>query len=468
MRDEVLQDHLLQVSVLGVHLGQRLQRGQTLLRALADADQDPAREGDLQLARGPDRLQPSCRMLGRGARVDGLHQPLGDRLEHQSLGGAHLAQPRQVLAREHAEVGVREQAPFQRPLAGPDDVGGEVLVSVGAQALADLGVDLGQLAGQHEQLLDPAPGGAVEHLEHLLGAVEVRPVGGEGAVLAVAAAGPRQREREVAREGDAAAHALGPLSFSDAPARWRRRRARPHYAQAKVSRRPGPQVYLARHGRTAYNLEGRFQGQQAIPLDDVGRGQARELAERAVAYGFVALWCSPLLRARETAEIVGRRLGLELRDDERLMETDAGDWTNLSFEEVRAREPERFEQFISVDPGFSFPGGESFAEQDIRVAAAIEDVEQGPLPALVVCHGMVDPRGAHDPRRAWGREHQARRQRRAGPARPGGGRTGRPRRRSRDGRDLAPAQEGAAARPVESSPATSRNTPRDPALRASR
>lgn len=148
-------------------------------------------------------------------------------------------------------------------------------------------------------------------------------------------------------------------------------------------------MYLARHGRTAYNLEGRFQGQQAIPLDDVGRGQARELAERAVPYGFVALWCSPLLRARETAEIVGRRLGLELRDDERLMETDAGDWTNLSFEEVRAREPERFDRFISVDPDFSFPGGESFVEQDVRVAAAIADVEQGALPALVVCHGMV-------------------------------------------------------------------------------
>jgi broad specificity phosphatase PhoE len=150
-----------------------------------------------------------------------------------------------------------------------------------------------------------------------------------------------------------------------------------------------PQVYLARHGQTAYNFEGRFQGQQAIPLDDIGRSQARELAERAVPYGFAALWCSPLLRARETAEIVGERLGLELRDDARLMETDAGDWTDLSFADVQAREPERFQQFISVDPAFAFPGGESFAEQDVRVAAAIADVEVGALPALVVCHGMV-------------------------------------------------------------------------------
>jgi len=156
-----------------------------------------------------------------------------------------------------------------------------------------------------------------------------------------------------------------------------------------VSRRPGPQVYLARHGQTAYNLEGRFQGQQAIPLDGVGRDQARELAERAVSYGFVSLWSSPLLRARETATIVGERIGLEVREDDRLMETDAGDWTDLSFAEVQAREPERFEQFVTVDPTFSFPGGESFAEQDVRVAAAIGEVRPGPPPALVVCHGMV-------------------------------------------------------------------------------
>ncbi len=148
-------------------------------------------------------------------------------------------------------------------------------------------------------------------------------------------------------------------------------------------------VYLARHGRTAYNLEGRFQGQQAIPLDDVGRAQADELAQRAAAYGFRALWCSPLLRARETADVIAARIGLEPIEDARFMETDAGDWTDLSFAEVRASTPERFDAFAAADPSFAFPGGESFAEQDVRVAAALSDVEAGQLPALVVCHGMV-------------------------------------------------------------------------------
>jgi broad specificity phosphatase PhoE len=148
-------------------------------------------------------------------------------------------------------------------------------------------------------------------------------------------------------------------------------------------------VYLARHGQTAYNLEGRFQGHLPVPLDDTGREQAAELAERAAAYGFAELWCSPLLRARQTADIVAKRIGLVPREDARLVETDAGDWTDRSFADVHAEAPELFAAFLAGDPSFAFPGGESLAEQDERVAAALDDVEAGELPALVVCHGMV-------------------------------------------------------------------------------
>ena len=152
-------------------------------------------------------------------------------------------------------------------------------------------------------------------------------------------------------------------------------------------------VYLARHGQTAYNLERRFQGQMAVPLDDTGRLQAADLAERVSAGAsgipFVALWCSPLLRARETADIVASRIGLEPREDPRLMETDAGDWTDRLFSDVQAEDPDGFAGFIEGRPDFAFPGGESFAQQGVRVAAALADVEQGELPALVVCHGVV-------------------------------------------------------------------------------
>ncbi len=203
---EVLEDHLLDVPVLGVHRGERLERLHALRLGLADADENAAREGDPQLAGRADRLHAPRRMLGGRTGMHRLHQSLGDRLEHQSLRSGDLSQPRQILAWEHTEIGVRQQAPLERPLAGPDHVGGEVLVAVLGQLGGHLGVDLWLLARQHQQLLDLALGRPVEDLDHLLGRVQMGLVRGEGAVLAVAPAGPRQRQRQVAREGDAAPH----------------------------------------------------------------------------------------------------------------------------------------------------------------------------------------------------------------------------------------------------------------------
>jgi broad specificity phosphatase PhoE len=146
-------------------------------------------------------------------------------------------------------------------------------------------------------------------------------------------------------------------------------------------------LWLARHGETAYNAVRRFQGQSAVGLNDRGREQAHALAESAAGHGFASLWCSPLARARETGEIVAARLGLELLFDDRLMETDAGDWTNRMFDDVAAADPQRFAQFVAGDPSFAFPGGESFLQQQDRVVAAIGEIRaSGPLPALVVCH----------------------------------------------------------------------------------
>ena len=64
VRHEVLEDHLLDVAVLGLHLGECSQRIDALVGRLADADEDPARERDPQLARGADALQAQLRMLG--------------------------------------------------------------------------------------------------------------------------------------------------------------------------------------------------------------------------------------------------------------------------------------------------------------------------------------------------------------------------------------------------------------------
>jgi broad specificity phosphatase PhoE len=162
-------------------------------------------------------------------------------------------------------------------------------------------------------------------------------------------------------------------------------------------------VLLARHGETDDNRQPlRFQGWRDTPLNDTGRRQAAELAERVAGLGVRALWSSDLIRARETAEIVGAGLGLEVRLDARLREANRGFWEGRLFDDVAREEPERFAAWMQAGDQWRFPGGESLQEQQDRVAACVEEVRAtGELPALVVCHGgsirvmlcRSDPRG---------------------------------------------------------------------------
>lgn len=174
-----------------------------------------------------------------------------------------------------------------------------------------------------------------------------------------------------------------------------------------MSERPPAQrsggILLARHGETDDNREPiRAQGFRDTPLNDTGRRQAGELAERVAQMGIVSLWSSDLSRAAETAQIVGARIGLEPKLDARLREASRGDWEGRLFIDVAREEPERYAAWLAAGEGFRFPGGESLREQSDRVSAALDDVRRaGELPALVVCHGgsiramlcRRDPRG---------------------------------------------------------------------------
>jgi broad specificity phosphatase PhoE len=162
-------------------------------------------------------------------------------------------------------------------------------------------------------------------------------------------------------------------------------------------------ILLARHGETDDNIEPiRIQGRLDTPLNDAGRAQAAELAERVAGEGIASLWSSQLSRARETAEIVGARLGLEPVIDERLAEGDRGELEGRYWRDVAREDPELYAAWRRAGEAFRFPGGESLREQMDRTLAALADVRAaGPLPGLVVAHGgsirvvrcSEDPRG---------------------------------------------------------------------------
>jgi broad specificity phosphatase PhoE len=164
-------------------------------------------------------------------------------------------------------------------------------------------------------------------------------------------------------------------------------------------------VLLARHGETDDNVPPlRFQGFTDTPLNDTGRRQAAELAEHVAARAepIASLWSSDLSRARETAEIVGRRIGLTPTLDARLREGARGRWEGHLFAEMERAEPQRYAGWRRAGAGFRFPGGESLLDQQLRVTQALREIHaSGPLPALTVCHGgsirvmlsWSDPRG---------------------------------------------------------------------------
>jgi 2,3-bisphosphoglycerate-dependent phosphoglycerate mutase len=133
------------------------------------------------------------------------------------------------------------------------------------------------------------------------------------------------------------------------------------------------ELLLVRHGETDWNAEGRLQGHTDRPLSDYGREQARRLADELEGEELDAIYASDLLRARETAEIVGGRLGLPVELDADLREKDWGNWEGLS-----ALERDRVE----------FVGESTEAHQERMLQALRRIAERHPAGrVLVVTHG---------------------------------------------------------------------------------
>ncbi|ROQ69365.1 putative phosphoglycerate mutase [Streptomyces sp. 840.1] len=130
---------------------------------------------------------------------------------------------------------------------------------------------------------------------------------------------------------------------------------------------------LLRHGETALTPQKRFSGSGGTDpeLSAAGREQAAHAADAFAARGTVQeIVSSPLLRCRETAGAVAARLGLEVRIEEGLRETDFGAWEGLTFGEVRERHRADLDAWLASAKAAPTGGGESFAEVARRVAAA--------------------------------------------------------------------------------------------------
>lgn len=154
-------------------------------------------------------------------------------------------------------------------------------------------------------------------------------------------------------------------------------------------------IYLIRHGETEWNRAGRMQGHRDSPLTD--RGERQAIAIGSWLHDAIgnrdgaAIVASPLARARRTAEIVGRRLGVPADRfifDDRLKEITWGEWDGLTLSEIRARDEERWRWRLDDRWNVAPPKGESYAMLVRRVAAFLETATSAD-PLIVVTHGAT-------------------------------------------------------------------------------
>ncbi|NLS02615.1 histidine phosphatase family protein [Rhizobium sp. P32RR-XVIII] len=155
-------------------------------------------------------------------------------------------------------------------------------------------------------------------------------------------------------------------------------------------------IYVVRHGQTDWNAERRLQGQKDIPLNAIGREQARlngvNMAEllkvEAIPFDFVA---SPLGRTRQTMEIMRTAMGLapkDYRTDERLVEVSFGDWEGFTIRELKATQRQRIIERNLNKWDFIPPGddAESYEIMSWRTRSWLNSLER---PTVCATHGGV-------------------------------------------------------------------------------
>ena len=145
-------------------------------------------------------------------------------------------------------------------------------------------------------------------------------------------------------------------------------------------------LLLVRHGETDWNRDGRWQGHSDTHLNEVGRGQAAQVAEELDDIDVV--YSSDLARALETAEIVAVRLGLDVRVDERLRERRFGAWEGKSSAEIEREFADAHARWLAGE-GPGADDAEAFADFAARIHGFLEEAlaRHPDETVLVVAHG---------------------------------------------------------------------------------
>lgn len=150
-------------------------------------------------------------------------------------------------------------------------------------------------------------------------------------------------------------------------------------------------LYITRHGETLWNTQKRLPGWMNSPLTDKGIAQGKMLHEAVKMYDIEKIYTSPSERAAKTALAAKGPLPLEVEFLDELKEMNMGDWEGKTLEEIKAREPENFENYWLRPHLFKKNSGENFEEILHRAEKALRIIkEQNPSGnVLIVTHGVT-------------------------------------------------------------------------------
>lgn len=151
------------------------------------------------------------------------------------------------------------------------------------------------------------------------------------------------------------------------------------------------ELILIRHGETDWNRELRFQGQVDVSLNDIGHEQARRVARRLAGQPVHQLYASDLLRTQQTAQPIALETGLAVASDAGLREQSFGQVDGMRVDDIKARHPQAWEDWLRFHEDYAMPGGESARQFHARVMGAVRQIvaAHAGQTLLVVTHGGV-------------------------------------------------------------------------------
>jgi alpha-ribazole phosphatase/probable phosphoglycerate mutase len=151
-------------------------------------------------------------------------------------------------------------------------------------------------------------------------------------------------------------------------------------------------LWLIRHGEPVEQARHRCYGSLDVELSGTGRAQMAQVAEYLRTEPVAAIYSSPSSRALESARILSASLSCPVEIAPDLREIDFGDFEGLTWDEISARYPNAYRQWMETPTEMQFPNGESFPKMRARVLSAFDTIrrEQEDRTVVIVSHGGVN------------------------------------------------------------------------------